>query len=49
MQRDEGEGDAKQREPSVSGLRGGAGQLWGGARALLQLGWHNRVGRQTDK
>ena len=44
MQRDEGEGDAKQREPSVSELCGGAGQLWGGARALLQLGWHHRVG-----
>lgn len=50
MQRGAGEGDAKQREPNVSGLCGGAGQLWGGASALLQLGWHRGWGdRPTDR
>lgn len=37
------------RENPVGQARGGARQLWGGARALLQLGWHRRVGRQTDR
>lgn len=47
MQRGAGEGDAKQREPRVSGLCGRAGHLWGGASALLQLGWHR--GWETDR
>lgn len=50
MQRGAGEGDAKQREPRVSGLCGGAEQLWGGASALTAARLAQRVGdRLTDR